>query len=176
MHIQDKNIRQVDFLKSKISPNDTILLHGGGNFGDLYRHHVLLRNFLISTFAQQNKILIFPQTINYRNVTLAASDNKIYSNASDLTIMARSDESFEFASKTFPNVNLILVPDAAFMIGDLEPAAQPDVDILVLRRTDFEHQYITKRWKEVFDKIIGNKSSITYLVSFFFSFLSRIKS
>lgn len=166
MHIQNKNLHSKDYLTKQIWPNDTIVLHGGGNFGDLYRHHVNLRNFLISTF-RSNKILLFPQTINYRNLSLASGDNQVYSNASDFTMMARSSESFEFALKTFPNVNVLQVPDAAFMLGDLKPARKPTVDILVLRRTDKENKFDKKRWKDAFDKRIGNNSYITYLVTRF---------
>lgn len=174
MHIHDKNLHSSTYLNSRIRPDDTILLHGGGNFGDLYRHHVHLRNFLITEFPT-NKIVVFPQTINYRNRTLALTDSRVYANASDMTIMLRSSESFEFAQKTFVDVKIRQVPDVAFMIGDLTPASEPSVDILVLRRTDRENQYLIKQWKSVFDDKIGNKSRVKYLVGFYmFEILSGL--
>lgn len=163
LHLKDKNLKSKEYLEKTIWPNDTLIMHGGGNFGDLYREHNLLRNFLITTLPY-NKVLMFPQTINYRNKKLAAADNRVYSNAFDLTMMARSTESYKFALKYFPHVNVLQVPDAAFLLGSLEPAQNPSVDILVLRRTDPERKLNKTHWDLKFDYRIGNHSNITYLV------------
>jgi exopolysaccharide biosynthesis predicted pyruvyltransferase EpsI len=41
-----------------------ILLHGGGNFGDLYKVHQRLRSRVVSSFTS-SKIVSFPQTITF---------------------------------------------------------------------------------------------------------------
>ena len=157
----DKNIFSRSYLTSKISPNDTILLHGGGNFGDLYRFHVQIRNFIVTLFPR-NRIVMLPQTINYANKTLANIDNLVYSNATDLTIMTRSFDSFEFAKGVFPDVRTIFVPDAAFMLGNTPPLKEPTIDILVIRRIDKEKRFDLDVWIGLIRKKVGNK--YTFLV------------
>lgn len=51
----------------------TILFHGGGNLGNLYREHF---DFLCSIMDQysRNRIVIFPQTIFYSNPHLCLED------------------------------------------------------------------------------------------------------
>lgn len=157
----DENLFSKDYLKSIISPDDTILLHGGGNFGDLYRYHTKMRNFVISTFPN-NRIVILPQSINYRNKTLAMLDNLVYSNATDLTIMARNFDSFNTSINLFPDVKTVFIPDAAFMIGDVKPLKPPVVDILVIRRIDNERRFDLDSWEGLIRKNVGNK--YTFLV------------
>lgn len=149
-------------LFTKIAANHTILFQGGGNFGDLYRRHNDFRKSLIKHFLHQ-KIIFFPQTINYRNKALAKLDNELFSNASDLSLFVRSLDSYEFAKSFFPTTKSFLVPDAAFMIGDIKPSKKPDFDIFVLRRTDNESRFNTTIWKEILKKKLGNKYS--FLVS-----------
>ena len=48
-------------VKAKITPNTTILLHGGGNFGDLYPQHQKIREEMVANFPN-NRIIVLPQT------------------------------------------------------------------------------------------------------------------
>lgn len=136
-------------------------MHGGGNFGDLWRSSTSSRNLIISLF-RHNKIIIMPQTINYRNKTLIKFDNNIYTTASDLTIMTRSLESFNSSKIMFPTIKRYLVPDLAFMIGEVKPINQPIVNILVLRRTDYESRFDIDIWHLLLRKKLDNIYS--YLV------------
>lgn len=160
----ENDFKFIEFITSKItSSNQTIIMHGGGNFGDLYRFITEFRNSIIKVFPN-NKIIMLPQTINYRNKTLIKFDNYIYSKADKLTIMTRSLESFYFCHKFFPAVKTILIPDLAFMIGNVKPINKPEVNILVLRRTDFESQFKQVDWQSQLKKKLNNKFS--FLVSF----------
>lgn len=144
------------YLKGIIARNDTILLHGGGNFGDLYRFHVNNRNFVIYNFPS-NKIIILPQTINYKNEKLAHSDYALYSNATDLIVSARSFESFNFSVKNFPKIRTLFVPDMAFMVGNVKPIAEPTYDILVIRRIDKEKNFLLGKWTSIFNHKFNGK-------------------
>lgn len=110
--LSDKN-----FYK-EVNKSHTILIHGGGNFGDLYRHHQYYALKLIKNF-NQNLIISMPQTINYRNVSLALQDSRIFSIAPNYKISTRSNQSYQFALENFPKTDTLLVPDIAFMIGKL---------------------------------------------------------
>lgn len=162
------------YLMSKVEANHTILLHGGGNFGDLYRLSTSYRNFIIKLFPQ-NQIIIFPQTINYNfNKSLIGLDNQIYSSATNMTIMLRSFESLEFARKSFPSVNNVFVPDVAFMIGDTKPLNQPSVDIFFLRRTDNEKVFDLDNWIVVIKTLIGDEFSYEVNILIFLCFLNLL--
>ena len=51
----------------KISKKTTILLHGGGNFGDIWRSHQELRLRIIQEYPN-NQIIILPQNLLQLNV------------------------------------------------------------------------------------------------------------
>lgn len=157
LSIKDPMIFSKSYLSSSILPSDVVFLHGGGNFGDLYRIQTNLRNFILQAIPR-NKFILFPQTINYRNRKLAKYDNQIYSNIPDFTIMARSLESYRFANKTFTHNKILLVPDMAFMIGNLKTRVSPLVDIIVFRRIDKEKDFNADEWTNLLNKKQLNKT------------------
>lgn len=121
------------------------MFNGGGNFGDLYRFNNRFRDNIIRLFPN-NTLLIFPQTIFYKNISLAEIDNQFLSTIPNLSIAVRGLQSFEFAKRSFPKNNIVFVPDMSFMLGDMKPRQKPKVDILILRRTDSEKKFILKQW------------------------------
>ena len=97
-------------------PEDiTICLHGGGNFGDLYRAAQDFRIEVITRYPN-NKIVIFPQSVYYENKDLIKKDAIKYSRHKNLVICARDNESFSFLQNYFIGCNIQLVPDMAFCI------------------------------------------------------------
>lgn len=59
----------LDFPDSLLIPKDHIIvLHGGGNFGDLYPQHQRLREKLVSEYPH-HRIVMLPQTIFYKQET-----------------------------------------------------------------------------------------------------------
>ena len=97
-------------------PEDvTICLHGGGNFGDLYRAAQDFRIEVINRYPN-NKIVIFPQSVYYENKDLVKKDSIEYSRHNNLVICARDNESFYFLQNNFVGCNIQLVPDMAFCI------------------------------------------------------------
>ena len=61
-------LKGITFVKKIIKPNDVITTVGGGNMGDLYDSIELYRRLVISNF-HSNKIISFPQTIDFRDNT-----------------------------------------------------------------------------------------------------------
>lgn len=96
-----------------ISESAVILLHGGGNFGDVWRFNQNFRNKIIQDFPN-NKIIIFPQTLHYSDAQNALYDAKLYANHPNLIICTRDNVSFEIAKKYFQRNQLLLLPDMAF--------------------------------------------------------------
>jgi exopolysaccharide biosynthesis predicted pyruvyltransferase EpsI len=107
------------------------------------------------TRYNKNKIVIFPQSVYYNDISLADSD-KIILEQHDVHLTLRQQESLEFCQKHFPNVSLYGIPDVAFMIGDVESkASSPTYDVLILRRLQFENgktrQYSLSYWDEALE-------------------------
>lgn len=97
-----------------LSPNVIILLQGGGNFGDLWRTHQDFRLKIIQKYPH-NKIIIFPQTVYYKNHDIMLKDAEVMRQHKNLTICARDMVSYNLLKKYFSN-NILLVPDMAFYI------------------------------------------------------------
>lgn len=127
-----------DSFRFRVLPKDVvILLHGGGNFGDLYRLHSEFRKKIIGLYPE-NQIIILPQTVYYENMDLLDEDVAFYDKHSNVTICARDQYSYEFLSQHFRNT-ILLVPDMAFFL-DLSKYKIPveESRVLYLKRTDKE--------------------------------------
>lgn len=120
----------------RMDPSVVLLLHGGGNFGDLYPRHQIFRELVVSRFPDR-KIVFLPQSIHYSDQRNLSQTQRILNGHPDLTIMVRDDVSYEFATKNF-ECSTVLVPDSAFMIGAVEPDIDPDLKVLLLLRDDKE--------------------------------------
>lgn len=92
-----------------------ILMQGGGNFGDLWRRHQDLRLEVVKAYPN-NRIIILPQTIFYKDNFVFEADAKIFNSHKDLHMCARDTGSLEFLQKSL-TCNLLLVPDMAFCIS-----------------------------------------------------------
>src|SRR5947199_10736707 len=52
------------FNERHVTKEDCLLIHGGGNFGDLYTKHQNFKNTIVKKFPN-NKIIILPSTIYF---------------------------------------------------------------------------------------------------------------
>ena len=126
------------FNPKKIKKGTTILLHGGGNFGDIYRAHQEFRNKIISTFPN-NKIIVLPQTVFYQTNTFLKTDANIFGKHKNLTICTRDEKSQKFLQENFHNNKVILLPDMAFCSTySVNKEIKPSRNILFIQRTDKE--------------------------------------
>ena len=117
----------------------TILLHGGGNLGDLWPLHQRFRESIVDKH-RSTKIVQLPQTVFFRDDTARVAAGEVLSRHGDLTIAARDDRSVELLRSM--GLRGELVPDAAFCLG---PMARPRPShrdrggrVLWLGRTDHE--------------------------------------
>ncbi|MDY6803892.1 MAG: polysaccharide pyruvyl transferase family protein [Cyanobacteriota bacterium] len=92
-----------------------ILLHGGGNLGDIWLLHQRFREQIISKY-QDRKIFIMPQSIYFadkNNLKIAAN---IFNSHPQLTIFARDNYSYQIAIDNFNNCQIIKAPDMFFQM------------------------------------------------------------
>jgi pyruvyl transferase EpsO len=113
----------------------TILLSGGGNFGDLYEAHQRLRERVIADFPDR-RIVQLPQSIHFGSAQATARARAILNRHSQLTLLVRDHSSLEFAGNEFSAASR-LCPDMAMSLGPLprHPATQP---VVWLSRADKE--------------------------------------
>ena len=134
----------------------TICLHGGGNFGDLYRGAQDFRLSVVNAYPN-NRIVIFPQSVWYSDKELVVKDAVELGKHPDLYICARDITGYEFMKQKFTNNNILLVPDMAFCIGDLSnnKILDKDDNALFIKRLDKEYDntisridmpYCTRDW------------------------------
>ncbi|MEJ8605400.1 polysaccharide pyruvyl transferase family protein [Riemerella anatipestifer] len=122
-----------------IRPETILLLHGGGNFGDIYP---VVNNFRISLIQkyQNHKIIILPQTLHYKSQETLERDSKIINEHPNITICVRDEKSESLAKQYFSNATILLLPDMAFCI-DLHKIQtnKKGNKILVMDRKDNEN-------------------------------------
>jgi pyruvyl transferase EpsO len=116
-------------------PRGTILLCGGGNFGDLYRPNQELRERVASTM-RDHRLIQLPQTIHFATPESLEQARRAFNGHPDVTLLVRSRLSLERARASF-DAPAALCPDMALCLGPL-PRPAPTVDVVWLSRGDKE--------------------------------------
>lgn len=91
----------------------TILIMGGGYFGDLWRGGWQPVMDTITRYPD-NPIVILPQSIHYDNEQTASEDASRLDECKNLTICTRDEQSYNYAKSIFCKARTLLVPDLAF--------------------------------------------------------------
>jgi len=120
----------------------TILMHGGGNFGDIYHYHdfrlQVLRDF------PDNPVIVLPQTVMFFSSENLSRSVQQFAAHGKATICARDALSFHTLTKFFgAATRIVMVPDMAFMLGTQPRSGSANFDIMWLGRTDKEAVYRT---------------------------------
>ena len=119
--------------------NGTILLHGGGIFGDRYPQHHEFRMRLLEEFPD-NPAILFPQQITFFDTEYLHRSASRLATRKNLTIFARGVVAEHMFIRYFgKTAEVELAPDTAFFLGPQRRPREPLVDILWLARTDQEH-------------------------------------
>lgn len=111
MYMSDLASHDAARLKAVLPPDGLILLHGGGNLGDLWPIH---RRFA-ERVVQDNpghRIVILPQTTNFRKQQSIESTRSAFGSHDGLTLIARDRSSSEWASANI-DCRVELAPDVA---------------------------------------------------------------
>jgi len=115
----------------------TILVHGGGNIGELYREHINLLFRLVKEYPD-NRIIIFPQTICYRNMDLLCHDMELLRKHRDLHFCVRDKNGYALIKNEL--LHVYLLPDMSACIDlDFFQQWKPKIKgSLLLKRKDAE--------------------------------------
>lgn len=114
----------------------SILLSGGGTFGDIWDLHHRRREEIIAAFPS-NPIVQLPQTIHFQHRDALARTRAVVNTHPDFTLLVRDRRSLDIAREEFA-VPTYLCPDMAFCLGPLARPAPPTEPVVWLARTDQE--------------------------------------
>jgi exopolysaccharide biosynthesis predicted pyruvyltransferase EpsI len=146
---------------AEVIGNGTIVIHGGGNYGDLYPTHNRLTTQLLARF-RRNRVVQLPQSIYYRNTSLAVADVRMHFAHPNFYLMVRDQFSYDFLHDIFAtslsgiarlaphktyHKRIIRCPDSAIAIGPVLPNCKPIVDVVYLSRRDSEKVHNTSHVK-----------------------------
>jgi exopolysaccharide biosynthesis predicted pyruvyltransferase EpsI len=112
-----------------------LLIHGGGNFGDIWPRHQRFRQMILERFSHK-RIIQLPQSISFSAPEQLAESAAAIAGATDFHLMVRDTASEAFARLHF-DCPVYLVPDMAFCILALS-RQPPVVDFVCLLRSDKE--------------------------------------
>lgn len=173
-------------LKRIIKQTDLIFLQGGGNIGDEYKDQNKIRHTIFKNF-KNNKIVIMPSTIYFKNPQSDYSTKIIYElSSNNVFLFCREKYSYIFMSKYKKN-NLYLTPDIVLSLNRHDVTINSSKKVLFCMRSDSEkidntalinimkNQFINKGY-EIFDadtcvnyKVPMNdsKTNVTQLIKYF---------
>jgi pyruvyl transferase EpsO len=121
-----------------IAKCDTICLHGGGNFGDLWPVHQKFREDIIKK-CPSKRIIVFPQSVFYADINALDRACAVLTRHPDLHILLRDRVSLQLLKERgLPNLRLC--PDMAHALWGRWPPASPvdEQNWLYLLRRDKE--------------------------------------
>ncbi|MCC5947025.1 MAG: polysaccharide pyruvyl transferase family protein [Nitriliruptoraceae bacterium] len=122
-------------LDRRAASGGTILLHGGGNFGDLWPRHQEFRDRIVDRYPHA-RIIQLPQTLHFRDDEGAEEARLRYAGHPNFHIMYR-DTRTAFLASSVSGGRATLATDAALAL-DLHRTRSPDLDIFFLLRSDRE--------------------------------------
>lgn len=125
----------------KATNNDVIMIHGGGNMGDIWPGYEEQRQ-QIFYWLKYKKIVSFPQSIrfltNYSD--LAKKSKEIYSEAHDITLVARESTSYDKMKSFFgAEMHILYTPDIVISLNP-QISEQKREGIATFLRNDVEKQ------------------------------------
>jgi exopolysaccharide biosynthesis predicted pyruvyltransferase EpsI len=122
-------------LRAALGPRTLLLLHGGGNFGDLYPRHQRLRERVLADFPDRRTIQL-PQSVAHAGPGTATRLRALADRHRDLHVLVRDLPSQAWFAEE-AGIEATLCPDSALALGPLDPGGRRD-GVLWLARTDPE--------------------------------------
>ena len=120
----------------KLAPDVQILIHGGGNVGDLWEVAQIFRERLISEYPL-NLIVQLPQSVLFQNPGNAQRFKDVLAGHENFVLMVRDNQSFQRAIGLHSG-RILLVPDMALALNRIQRPNSPKFEILALLRSDKE--------------------------------------
>lgn len=162
---ESKLVSKLTGLKKQISPDDLIVLQGGGNMGNLYPKYEWMRRLVVKNFPN-NRIVIFPQSIYFTKDIFGNREKnisaKIYQSHKNLTIFARDRKSQQKMKEEFAGVDIQLSPDIVlYLTGLINGSHNKKIGMCI--RNDKERSISETQLEELLESISANNQKIDHL-------------
>jgi pyruvyl transferase EpsO len=122
-------------LRRSLGPDGVILLHGGGNFGDVWPEHQAFRERIVREFPD-HRIVQLPQTVHFDSSAAAERSGALLRAHGGLLVLARDERSQAILHDEL-GLAAVLCPDLALAL-ELHGTEPPTTPVLRLRRSDHE--------------------------------------
>lgn len=117
-------------------PEGLVLIHGGGNFGTVWPAHQAHRERVLRELRDY-RVVQLPQSLHFDDAAALQAMRATIASHPDFTLMVRDRASERIASESL-GARTVLCGDSALLLHDALQRASPDVDCLVLARSDKE--------------------------------------
>lgn len=122
-------LQNVDMVAlTRLPENSVFVMHGGGNFGDIYLRHQRLREAIISAFPDR-RMIVMPQTVFFQDKSRQHRAGLIQAQHPDLHLIARDEESFEILTVQMGHRNTYLHIDSAFALQPVVNSLMSLIDV-----------------------------------------------
>lgn len=139
--LQQYSLHNADFVEINrlVEKHDAVvLLHGGGNFGDLYPKHQKFRLEVIKQLPYA-EIIVLPQSVFFSDMQACKAQCRVFAGA-NVKVHVRDEESFALLAEH--GVNVVKTPDCAHALSlSLFKRQRSAVNVnvqLMFRRRDIE--------------------------------------
>jgi len=141
----DETIDGVNLIKSNFNKGDFIVLHGGGNMGNLYLHEEKARRYIIAALSDY-PMISFPQTIyftdDYDGNNELQLSREYYNYNKNLILLGRENRSYNIMSENFKSSKVYFCPDIVFYLNNkLKIEEKNRNQIMTCFRKDKESYY-----------------------------------
>jgi pyruvyl transferase EpsO len=125
-------------VRRAVPADAVIVLHGGGNFGDLYPVHQHFRESVVRQFPE-HPIVLMPQTVHFQSEQARQESAAIFRQHRNLLLMVRDTRSLDAVAGLF-SPQVLLMPDMAHQLWDedFSPADAGAAGRVELWRADIE--------------------------------------
>ena len=135
--------------------DDIIMLHGGGNMGEMYDGEELGRCLIIDSM-RRNRIIIFPQTMSYGASRYASHllkhSKRTYARHADLHLIAREETTLQRMRDSYPHNDTLYTPDIVLSLTGYDDANFSERSgILLCMRHDDEKRLRDEDAQSIFE-------------------------
>ncbi len=99
----------------QLNKDTVILYNGGGNIGDIYPEHIKFLKSVLKHYPD-NKIIVFPQTVYYKDKKLMQKDFSLISKHHNIVFCSRDFNSYDRVKSLLGEGRTLCLPDMAFCI------------------------------------------------------------
>lgn len=135
VYCSTRNSYNAGALRQRLHRSGTILLKGGGDFGDLWPNFQAFRERVLQDFPRR-RIVQMPQTIHFSGRKTLSAAREVFGHHPNITVLVRDEQSLNVAH-TLVGSRTRLCPDGAFSLRLRQPKS-PEQDVLWLMRRDKE--------------------------------------